>query len=34
MVKDREEHGFVIEENVIELQYELIEFLDKNTGSS
>ena len=34
MVKDREEHGFVIEENVIELQYELIEFLDKNIGSS
>ena len=33
MVKDKEEHGFVIEENRIELQNELIAFLDENIGN-
>jgi len=33
MVKDKEEHGFVIEENKIELQNELIAFLDENIGN-
>ena len=33
MVKDKEEHGFVIEENRIELYEEMIKFLDENIGA-
>ena len=33
MVKDKEEHGFVIEENRIELYEEMIKFLDENIGT-
>ena len=33
MVKDKEEHGFVEEENKIELYEEMIKFLDENIGA-
>ena len=34
MVKDKEEHGFVEEENRIELYSEMIKFLDRNIGNT
>ena len=34
MVKDKEEHGFVEEENKIELYSEMIKFLDRNIGNT
>ena len=34
MVKDKEEHGFVKEENKIELYTEMIDFLENNIGDS